>query len=57
MASLADDLCAEVRRQCEQAEWYKRLWIQAQDDLSKKDDLIAALRAQLNLNSDQLERR
>lgn len=33
MATLADDLCAEVRRQCEQAEHFKSLWMQANDEL------------------------
>jgi hypothetical protein len=33
MSKLADDLCAEVRRQCEQAEHFKALWMQANDEL------------------------
>lgn len=33
MSKLADDLCAEVRNQCEQAEHFKNLWIQANEEL------------------------
>lgn len=35
MSGIADDLCAEVRYQCEQAEHFKRLWMQANDELER----------------------
>lgn len=35
MSRIADDLCAEVRYQCEQAEHFKRLWMQANDELER----------------------
>lgn len=35
MSRIADDLCAEVRHQCEQAEHFKGLWMQANDELER----------------------
>lgn len=35
MSRIADDLCAEVRYQCEQAEHFKHLWMQANDELER----------------------
>ena len=47
MSKLADDLCAEVRHQCEQAEHFKGLWMESNEELEKtkkqRDKLLAAL--------------
>jgi hypothetical protein len=35
MTRLADELCAEVRAQCEAAEHFKGLWMQANEELER----------------------
>lgn len=43
MSKLADELCAEIRNQCEQAEHFKRLWMQANAELEKAQEALKAV--------------
>jgi hypothetical protein len=44
MGTLADDLCAEVRHQCEQAEHFKGLWLRANNELELARSQLDELR-------------
>lgn len=46
MGNLADDLCAEVRHQVEQAEHFKGLWLRANNELEQLHAELAAKTAE-----------
>lgn len=48
MSKIAEDLCAEIRSQCEQAEHFKGLWLQANDELEAARTREAWLKVELN---------